>query len=142
MLESVTDVLLAIALFGGCALLWWLASRIEPAWASKDGRRFMCVGQTIDPGAVRPTGKVKEVRGTVTGDGDLLLTQRVGPRRITIRYRMVGAVANPPKNKREFLTTPVPGTGRTGTAEPLDLVLRMPADNRAAELLATVARPI
>jgi len=62
--------LLLIAFLGGCALLLWLARRIEPHWVSKDGQQFTCRVAELFPdrGEVGPWS---EARVAINGDDGL-----------------------------------------------------------------------
>ncbi len=136
MLCNVRDTLIVIAAFLVCAAMLWLSYRIEPSWASKDGHRFLCVGQEIQARGLAPAGRMKEMRGSIHPDGILSLLNRKGVRRDHTDYHIIGPVSTAPAGKRQFLIRPVDrGPDR------LDVVLRFREGSRAiAALEAVIAR--
>lgn len=126
--------MIVLGVFGGCALLWWLASRLEPAWASSSGNRFLVVAQELAAGATEASGSPKEVRGTIQPTGEVLISRRVAMRRRSAAYRVVGEIAEPKRGKREFLLEAF----ERNAGHP-DLVLRMPTKCAAADALAAAA---
>jgi hypothetical protein len=124
MLGDVLDAVLTVAALAVCAVLAWVALRMEPHWVSKDGRRFTCRIQLLGRHDV-PEGGWREMRAVVDGDG-LWITAR-GPlhRSLQGRYRVLGRSRHPPKGKVLWLL--VGDTQR--------LVLRVPERSRAVAVL-------
>lgn len=116
--------------------LWWVAYRMEPHWASKDGRRFMCTAQDISD-ATRP-GRIREAKVMVTPDGALVVTRKNGLRREDQMWRLAGKSPSPPRRKQIYLAE------RNGDKGREMLALRLPDDSRCLDLLdrALAGRPL
>jgi hypothetical protein len=136
MLVDVRDTLIVIGAFVVCAGMLWLSYRIEPSWSSKDGHRFLCVGQEIQANGLAPAGRMKEMRGSIHPDGNLTLIRRDGLRRSHGDYRIIGAVAQAPRGRKQYLIAPL-----VDASEALDIVLRFPVTSRTvAAMDAVIAR--
>lgn len=133
MLVDVRDTIIVIGAFLVCAAMLWLSYRIEPSWSSKDGHRFLCVGQEIQANGLAPAGRMKEMRGSIHPDGNLTLIRRDGLRRTHGEYRIIGAVAQAPSGKKQYLVAPV----ARGT-DALDIVLRFPLTSRTVTAMDAV----
>lgn len=120
-MARVIEVLGAVVV---CAGLLWLARRIEPHWASKDGRRFVGRVQVLGAHDL-PEGTWREIRAVVDGDTRLVVTVRgLGGRGLSGNYRVVSASPSPPRGKAVYV---LGGEKR--------LVLRVPATSRARPVL-------
>lgn len=127
-MARVIEVLGAVVV---CAGLLWLARRIEPHWASKDGRRFIGRVQVLGAHDL-PEGSWREIRATVDGDSRLVVTARgIGGRGLTGNYRVASASTSPPRHKAVYVLI---GDKR--------LILRVPASSRSRPVLdALVGAP-
>jgi hypothetical protein len=124
-------VLLATIAVGGAVI--WLAFRIEPHWASKDGRRFICRGQLVDDRG-NTHGRWNEYRFRITPDGLV-----AGARRSMFSHsagdgwRVMARSDAAPRGKAIFLLQ-----------DPVDthnmIALRLPAKSRAVEVLDDLLR--
>lgn len=107
-----------------CAGLLWLARRIEPHWASKDGHRFVGRVQVLGTHDL-PEGPWREIRASVDDGTRLVVTARgLGGRGLGGNYRVASASPSPPRGKAVFVLV---GEKR--------LVLRVPATSRARPVL-------
>ena len=94
-------LLLLVGLVGG---LWFVAYKIEPHWASKDGTRFMCTSQSI--WGDHSVGKNKETHVAVTDDGLLLVQEKRLFKRERAYWQLVGKSDSPPKGKQVYVAVP------------------------------------
>jgi len=117
---------LLVAIVGG---LWYLAYRIEPHYSSKDGKRFLCTAQVITLGT--PTGRPKETRVALLGDGTLVVMQKAALRRNVSDWVLVGKQPDPPKRTQVYLANQV----KDGVRQPDLLALRIPTKSRVTPLL-------
>ena len=108
--------------------LYWLSSRIEAHWVSRDGSRMIVVAHEVRKDDTSPSGSLKELRIDVL-PGALSVTRRHLGRRRQYLYRVAGAVQNPPKGKRQYLLSP-----HDGNPEQPDWVVRMPESSRAVAI--------
>jgi hypothetical protein len=113
------DIASTIGFLGVCGALFWLLSRHDPHWSSKDGRRMIARIQALGP-QDRPEGTWKEVRLLV--DGDHLVVSARGPRtwKMRGRYRPIGKSPNPPTKREIYI---LQGESR--------VLLRVPSTSRA-----------
>jgi hypothetical protein len=123
----VIDVLWVVLVIGGCGLALWGASKIEPHWVSKDGRKFIASVQLIgkDGGLSRP----QEVRGAITDRGEVWLRSRRRIGRFQGFWMMAGASPEPPRGKRVYLLRGEP-----------DVALRVPTSSKLVERLEALAQ--
>jgi hypothetical protein len=98
---SAVDILWFVVFGVVMAAMWWLAFRMDPHYSSKDGSRFLCLGQELVDG--QANGRRKETRVTVLPDGVLLCSQKRYARRSEARWAIVGKSQTPPKKKEVFL---------------------------------------
>jgi hypothetical protein len=117
--SALVDALSAIAFLGVCGGLFWLLSRHEPHWVSKDGHRLIARVQTLGPGD-QPDGTWKDVRILV--DGEHLVISARGPRALKLRgrYKPLVKSPNPPARREIYILQ-----GETR------LLLRVPSTSRA-----------
>ena len=113
------DLVSVIAVLGVCGLGYWLLSRIEPHWSSRDGHRMIARAQALGPFDV-PEGTWKEVRAFI--DGDLVHVTGRGPlgRRLRGRYRPVAKSQNPPARREIYILQ-----------GDLRILLRLPSSSRS-----------
>lgn len=124
---------LFLAVMGG---LWWVAYRIEPHYASKDGTRFMCGAQEMEAGSV--PGRTRETRVSVSPDGVLYVSQKKMGRRETTTWRVIGAAPEPPPKVKVYIARRVDA----GREQSTQLFLRIPLDSRTVPVLdALLATP-
>ena len=71
--------------------LLYVAYAIEPHWVAKDGRRFLTTSEVVDRHGAT-VGRRREVRGTLLGDGTVMLGKRALMR--TKRARATGCAAS------------------------------------------------
>ena len=96
-----TNLLSTVGFFAVVGLLAWLGWGLEPHWAAKDGRRFMCRMQLVPLDAHERT-RWHDVKVSVD-EGELFVfarSRRAGDLRGT--WRVVGAVDDPAKRRRIF----------------------------------------
>jgi hypothetical protein len=113
------DIASTVGFLGVCGGLFWLLSRHEPHWSSKDGRRMIARIQALGP-QDHPEGTWKEVRILV--DGDHLVVSAKGPRasKMRGRYRPIAKSPNPPTKREIYILQ-----GETR------VLLRIPSTSRA-----------
>jgi hypothetical protein len=119
-------IVLFFAVMGG---LWWVAYKIEPHYASKDGLRFLCNAQEINEG--QPAGRPRETRVLVMGDGALHCTQKRMMRRSGSLWTLIGKSDEPPKRLQVYLAQELDD----GHALPGLLALRIPDKSRVIAVL-------
>ncbi len=113
------DVVSAIAFLGVCGGLFWLLSRHETHWVSKDGYRMIARVQSLGPGD-QPEGTWKDVRVLV--DGEHLIVSSRGPRawKLRGRYKALAKSPDPPARREIYI---LQGDVR--------ILLRIPSTSRA-----------
>jgi hypothetical protein len=123
------DALWIIGFVAVVAGLYYVAYRVDPHWASKDGRRFVCHGQLVDHYG-NTLQNWREYRFKVL-DHDRILARRHS--RWTRRNEGVWLVAaksdNPPKNREVYLLASADG-GNTD-----QMAIRLPASSPAVAVL-------
>lgn len=120
---GMVDVLttaIALAVFGG---LVWLAYRIEPHWASKDGRRMIARVQPLGS-RDEPDGRWREMRASIDGESLTLSSRGLGSLSLRGMYRVRGKSPQPPKRRAIYI---LEGERR--------LLLRLPDNSRAVPVL-------
>ncbi len=129
------DVALTVlALVVGGLALWW-ALRLEPHWASRDGRRLTARVQvmTVDG---RVEGRWREVRAAVTHDGHVVTRARgLAHAGVTGHWRVVTGSLDERSGRAVYLLRPVDASS-TPTER---LVLRIPRSSRACPVLDHLA---
>lgn len=126
---NVVWVLLFFAVMGGA---WWLAYKIEPHYASKDGTRFLCTAQEIVEG--RPMGRARETRVVVLDDGILHCSQKRAMRRSGSLWAIVGKSPTPPKRLEVYVAQEL----HDGHALPNQLAIRVPSKSRVVPVLEQI----
>ncbi|MFM8856489.1 MAG: hypothetical protein ACKOI2_04665 [Actinomycetota bacterium] len=119
----VVDIASTVGFLGVCGTLFWLLTRLEPHWSSKDGRRMIARIQALGP-QDNPEGTWKEVRILV--DGDHLVVSARGPRawKMRGRYRPIAKSPNPPTKREIYILQ-----GETR------VLLRIPSTSRAIDVI-------
>ena len=122
-------VLTVLALVVGLAAAWW-ALRLEPHWASRDGRRMTARMQPMAD-SVGPGGRWREVRAFVSDDGSLLTRARGLPAgRLSGRWTIVNASVDAAGKRALYVAR------RADSEGPGDeVVVRIPASSRARPVL-------
>lgn len=110
----------ALAVFVG---LVWSAYRIEPHWASKDGRRMIARVQPLGS-QDDPSGRWREMRASIDGATVTLSTRGLGSLTLRGDYRVRGKSSQPPKRRAIYI---LEGERR--------LLLRIPSNSRAIPVL-------
>ena len=123
-----------ILVAGACVLLAWLGLRMEPHYVSKDGRRFLCMGQKMNPQGDH-LGRWRETRIVVGNNGSVQVDQKRFMRRTTTFWTVEARSPEAPKRKAVFLLK-----GHDDQGLPTLLALRMPAKSRAVETLTALDR--
>lgn len=119
MADALTTVV-ALAVFGG---LVWLAYRIEPHWASRDGRRMIARVQPLG-GRDEPDGRWREMRAAVDDATITMSTRGIGSAGLRGVYRVRGKSSQPPKRRAIYI---LEGERR--------ILLRIPSNSRAIPVL-------
>jgi len=119
---------------GACVLLAWLGLRIEPHFVSKDGSRFLCMGQKMNLQGDH-FGRWRETRIIVGNNGGIQVDQKRFMRRTTTFWTVEARSPEAPKRKAVFLLK-----GHDDEGLPMLLALRMPAKSRAVATLSALDR--
>ena len=119
-------LLLAIVV---CVGAGWLAVKIEPHWVSKDGTRFLTVGQRMDVRGER-LGRWREMRVFVDRDGQVEIEEKRFMRRAVSYWTLEAESPEPPRRKAVFVLR-----GHDSAGTEVLLALRMPAKSRAVDQL-------
>jgi hypothetical protein len=115
-----------VAVVGG---LYYLAFRIDPHWASKDGRRFICHGQLVDRhGNTLQTWR--EFRFEVIDDKRIRGRRRSRWTRRNEGVWRVAAKSDNPVKKREVYLLASAESDNTD-----QMAIRLPASSRAVPVL-------
>jgi hypothetical protein len=126
------DVFWMLLALGVCGALMFLGYRIEPHYASKDGRRFLCTGQQVSSYG-EPEGRRHEVRISVLPDGALQMDTKRGMRRTISLWTLEGKAAEHPKRRLVYVLRGTDGSGVTQR-----MTIRLPPKSRAVAILDNV----
>lgn len=126
------DVAWILLIIAVCCLLWYVAYRIEPHWASRDGRRFMCSAQELSGGQAH--GRNRETQITVLGDGSLQVTRKRAMRRSNSLWKLVGKAPTPQARVQVYLAQELVDGQRTAN----QLAIRLPRRSRCIAVLDEV----
>jgi hypothetical protein len=123
------DALWIIGFVAVVAGLYYVAYRVDPHWASKDGRRFVCHGQLVDHYG-NTLQNWREYRFKVL-DHDRLLARRHSrwTRRNEGVWRVAAKSDNPPKNREVYLLASADGANTD------QMAIRLPASSPAITVL-------
>jgi len=119
-----TDILALLAILTICGGMWFLASRIEPHWVSRDRSRFFAVVTELDQWGA-PVGRKREVRIYLDDDSDsLLIARRSVMRPNSAAWVIKSKAPKPPRGRVVFLLRSV------SPAEVTKLALRVPTRSK------------
>jgi hypothetical protein len=107
-----------------------IATRMEPHYSSKDGRRFMSNAQEIVDG--KPVGRPRETRIEVMNDGTLACSRKRMLKRDVADFVLVGASPAPPKGVKVYVAHAM-NDGMTISAT--ELAIRVPVKSRVVPVL-------
>jgi hypothetical protein len=119
-----------------CAVLLYLAYRLEPHWVAKDGNRFLTTSETIDHEG-KVVSRRREVRGTIMSDGLIMLGKRSMMRTRSSLWRVAGKSPEVKRGRLLYVLDTVPH-------DPMgeQLILRIPKSSRLVPRLdALVPQP-
>ena len=119
-------LLLAIAV---CVGAGWFAFHMEPHWVSKDGARFLTVGQKLDDRGEQLT-RWREMRVIVARTGRIEVEEKRFMRRHLSYWTLEAEAPEAPRRKVVFVLR-----GHDDRGVPILLSLRMPASSRAVGVL-------
>ena len=107
-----------------CAVLLYLAYRLEPHWVAKDGTRFLTTSETIDHEG-RVVSRRREVRGTIMTDGLIMLGKRSMLRTRSSLWRVAGKSPEVKRGRLLYVLDAVPH-------DPMgdQLILRIPKSSK------------
>ena len=122
------DAFWLLVAFGACGALWYLGYRLEPHYASKDGRRFLCTGRWMTARG-EPEGRKREVRIIVLGDGRLQMEVKRGLRRKASFWSLEGKASEASRKKAVYVlrANAVGGTQR--------MTIQLPSKSRSVPVL-------
>jgi hypothetical protein len=84
------------------AAMYWFGFRVDPHFVSRNGERFLCLGQEVQADW-ELVGRPRETWVYVLDDGTLVLRQKRFLRKRRGQYRLIGRAPSPPKRKVVFL---------------------------------------
>lgn len=113
------DIALALLVGAACVAMLVTASRMEPHWASKDGRRFIARMQTLGLHDV-PEGPWREMRLVVDGDSLIVGARGLRGSRLRGHYNVVAKSEEPPRKRAIYIIS-----------GPQKALLRLPDTSRA-----------
>jgi hypothetical protein len=119
-----TTVLWALGAMLVCAGLLYAAYAIEPHWVAKDGRRFLTTSELVDRHGTS-VGRRREVRGTIPGDGTLVLGKRTMLRTKSSVFRVRGKTPLTSRGRNQYVLEAVPPDPDGDL-----LILRVPRSSR------------
>jgi hypothetical protein len=122
------NVFLMVLALAGCAALWYVAYRIEPHYASKDGRRFLCIGQWVSAHG-DPEGRKREVRIIVLPEGQLRMDVKRRMRHTFSVWSIEGKAVEPPPRRAVYVLR---GNAVGGTQR---MTIQLPSKSRAVAVL-------
>jgi len=123
------EVLGLILVVAVCVALAWLGLRMEPHYVSKDGKRFLCMGQKLNAKG-EELGRWRETRVVIDHKGAIQADQKRFMRRTTTFWRIEGRTTGGSRRKATFLLK-----GHDDHGLPALLALRLPAKSRAVDSL-------
>ena len=130
-MSSVLWVVGAIVVCGG---LLYVAYGIEPHWVAKDGRRFLATSELVDRYG-KTVGRRREVRGTILGDGTLLLGKRTMMRTRSSVFRVRGKSPQASRGRNQYVLEEVPPDPHGDL-----LILRVPRSSRLTPTFDAMAQ--
>ena len=131
-----SSVLWAVGAVVVCAVLLYVAYAIEPHWVAKDGRRFLTTSEVVDRHGAT-VGRRREVRGTLLGDGTVMLGKRALMRTQARRcYRVRGKSPQVSRGRQQYVLEEVPARPDGRPADPAHPDRRAGSRRRFDELAA------
>ena len=130
---ALVDVFFVALAVAGCAALMYIGYRMEPHYASKDGRRFLGTGQWITT-LGNPEGRKREVWITVLPDARLEMTIKRGFRRTASNeWSLEGKSAEPPPRRAVYILR-----SRNAEGAMQRMTVQLPAKSRSVAVLDEV----
>jgi hypothetical protein len=123
---EVVWVLLALAV---CLAIGYLGYRIEPHHVSKDGTRFLSMGQWLSTHG-DPDGRKREVWARVLPDGQLQIDSKRRLHREVTLWSLEGKSPSPPPKREVYVLRTVSNLGTLQR-----MTLRLPSKSRAVTTL-------
>lgn len=117
-----------------CVLLAWAGFRIEPHWASKDGRRFLCNAQRLSAKG-EPESRWREMRIIINNAQQVQVDEKRLMRRPATFWKVVSRSETPPRGREVFLLS-----GFDSKGVPALLALRLPKNSRAVPALTELMK--
>ena len=102
-----SSVLWGVGAVAVCVVLLYIAYVIEPYWVAKDGRRFLTTSEVVDRDGAT-VGRRREVRGTLLGDGTVMLGKRTLMRTKRARYRVRAKSPQVSRGRQQYVLEEVP----------------------------------
>jgi hypothetical protein len=90
-----------------CGAMLYVAYVLEPHWVAKDGRRFLTTSEPVDR-AGASTGRRREVRGTIMGDGTIMLGKRSLLRTQTTMFRVRSKSPQVSRGRHQYVLEQIP----------------------------------
>ena len=113
--------------------LYYLSSRIDPHWVSRDGHSFLCNVEPITKQGASE-GRPRETRVMVLPDGSLRLDRRRPMRkRLSEIWTIAGKSPNPPAERAVYVLNMLFDDGSAG-----QLAVHLPANSRAVPVLEDI----
>lgn len=119
-MSDVVSTLTTFVLIGG---LVWMVFKLEPHWASKDGKRMIARIQPLGQHD-EPEGRWREMRVFIDGNIIALSTRGIGSSGLRGTYRAKGKSPEPPRRREIYI---LQGEYR--------VLLRVPSNSRAVPVL-------
>jgi hypothetical protein len=129
-----SSVLWAVGAIVVCGGLLYVAYAIEPHWVAKDGRRFLATSELVDRHGTS-VGRRREVRGTILGDGTLLLGKRTMLRTRSSVYEVRGKTPQASRGRNQYVLEETPPDPDGDL-----LILRVPRSSPLTATLDDMAR--
>jgi len=102
-----SSVLWAVGAVVVCGGLLYAAYAIEPHWVAKDGVRFLTTSEVVDHSGAS-LGRRREVRGTIMGDGTVLIGKRALMRTQTNRFRVRSKSPQVSRGRQQYVLEQIP----------------------------------
>lgn len=123
------DVFWVVVAVAVCVALGWLGYRIEPHHVSKDGRRFLGIGQWISTHG-NPEGRRREVWVHVLADGQLQVEAKRRLHREVSHWWLEGKSSEPPPRRQVYVLRTITNLGTTQR-----MTIKLPTKSRAVTTL-------
>lgn len=112
-----------------CLAIGYLGYRIEPHHVSKDGHRFLSVGQLLSTHG-DPEGRRREVWIRVLPDGQLQVDTKRRLRREVTHWSLEGKSPDPPPKREVYVLRTISNLGAMQR-----MTIKMPSKSRAVQTL-------